>query len=194
MKWINPVRCYISCDLFIYFFFFSPGVWWSRFVGHGAGARFLDSQAVLKRRMRAASLLFGCSSAALAVRGDQEGQGIILNYLMAGWWVIPSGTFICFVLNFNTKNHVVDISFSLLVRLCWETCGMWRTEISTVSLKPFWKPGFLLGLELLFWLIWGHPARPHTWSTSSELHLWCTGYQYNCSRSRDAEALRLLWK
>ncbi|KAM9860344.1 separin [Aulostomus maculatus] len=54
------------------------------FVGHGAGARFLDSQAVLKRQMRAASLLFGCSSAALAVRGDQEGQGIILNYLIAG--------------------------------------------------------------------------------------------------------------
>ncbi|XP_041639099.1 separin [Cheilinus undulatus] len=54
------------------------------FVGHGAGARFLDSQAVLKRQMRAAALLFGCSSAALAVRGDQEGQGIILNYLIAG--------------------------------------------------------------------------------------------------------------
>lgn len=58
------------------------------YVGHGAGARFLDSQAVLKRQMRAASLLFGCSSAALAVRGDQEGQGIILNYLIAGWWDI----------------------------------------------------------------------------------------------------------
>ncbi|KAK5872315.1 hypothetical protein PBY51_013029 [Eleginops maclovinus] len=54
------------------------------FVGHGAGARFLDSQTVLKRQMRAAALLFGCSSAALAVRGDQEGQGIILNYLIAG--------------------------------------------------------------------------------------------------------------
>ncbi|KAL7408511.1 hypothetical protein ABVT39_024602 [Epinephelus coioides] len=54
------------------------------YVGHGAGARFLDSQAVLKRQMRVASLLFGCSSAALAVRGDQEGQGIILNYLIAG--------------------------------------------------------------------------------------------------------------
>ncbi|KAF7667734.1 hypothetical protein LDENG_00051570 [Lucifuga dentata] len=54
------------------------------YVGHGAGARFLDSQMMLKRQMRAASLLFGCSSAALAVRGDLEGQGIILNYLMAG--------------------------------------------------------------------------------------------------------------
>ncbi|KAK5933843.1 hypothetical protein CgunFtcFv8_014293 [Champsocephalus gunnari] len=54
------------------------------YVGHGAGARFLDSQTVLKRQMRAAALLFGCSSAALAVRGDQEGQGIILNYLIAG--------------------------------------------------------------------------------------------------------------
>ncbi|XP_004068615.1 separin [Oryzias latipes] len=54
------------------------------YVGHGAGARFLDSHSVLKQRMRAASLLFGCSSAALAVRGNQEGQGILLNYLIAG--------------------------------------------------------------------------------------------------------------
>lgn len=76
-------------------FSFHPGG--VSYVGHGAGARFLDSQAVLKRQMRAASLLFGCSSAALAVRGEQEGQGIILNYLMAGWWDVYSGTFICFV-------------------------------------------------------------------------------------------------
>ncbi|KAM9408555.1 separin [Pholidichthys leucotaenia] len=54
------------------------------YVGHGAGARFLDSQSVLKRPMRAASLLLGCSSAALAVRGDQEGRGVIMNYLIAG--------------------------------------------------------------------------------------------------------------
>ncbi|XP_077458989.1 separin [Stigmatopora argus] len=54
------------------------------YLGHGAGVRFLDHQAILNRSMRAASLLIGCSSAALAVRGDQEGQGIILYYLMAG--------------------------------------------------------------------------------------------------------------
>ncbi|XP_028263041.1 separin [Parambassis ranga] len=54
------------------------------YVGHGAGARFLNSQSVMKRQMRAVSLLFGCRSAALAVCGEQEGQGIILNYLIAG--------------------------------------------------------------------------------------------------------------
>uniref|UniRef100_A0AAQ5X602 separase n=1 Tax=Amphiprion ocellaris TaxID=80972 RepID=A0AAQ5X602_AMPOC len=54
------------------------------YLGHGAGSRFLDSHAALQRQMRAACLLFGCSSAALAVRGDQEGQGIILDYLIAG--------------------------------------------------------------------------------------------------------------
>ncbi|XP_046881955.1 separin [Hypomesus transpacificus] len=54
------------------------------YVGHGAGARYLDGQRILKQDLRAASLLFGCSSAALAVRGEQEGSGIILNYLMAG--------------------------------------------------------------------------------------------------------------
>lgn len=54
------------------------------YVGHGAGARFLDGQKILKQELRAACLLFGCSSAALAVRGELEGSGIILNYLMAG--------------------------------------------------------------------------------------------------------------
>ncbi|XP_007566156.1 separin [Poecilia formosa] len=54
------------------------------YVGHGAGARFLDGHAVLMQQMRAASLLLGCSSAALAVKGNQEGQGIILNYLISG--------------------------------------------------------------------------------------------------------------
>ncbi|KAG7477347.1 hypothetical protein MATL_G00068680 [Megalops atlanticus] len=54
------------------------------YVGHGAGARFLDGQKLLKGELHAASLLFGCSSAALAVHGEIEGAGIILNYLMAG--------------------------------------------------------------------------------------------------------------
>lgn len=85
------------------------------YVGHGAGARFLDSQAVLKRQMRAASLLFGCSSAALAVRGEQEGQGIVLNYLMAGWWEVSSGTFICFVC---VKEWRESIFFLLCQSIC----------------------------------------------------------------------------
>lgn len=55
------------------------------YIGHGAGARFLDAQRVLKGPVRAAALLFGCSSAALSVLGHQEGTGIILSYLTAGW-------------------------------------------------------------------------------------------------------------
>ncbi|XP_069509429.1 separin isoform X2 [Ambystoma mexicanum] len=54
------------------------------YAGHGAGAYFLDGQALLKLDCNAVSLLFGCSSAALAVRGKLEGAGIILKYLMAG--------------------------------------------------------------------------------------------------------------
>ncbi|KAJ8260340.1 hypothetical protein GJAV_G00179830 [Gymnothorax javanicus] len=54
------------------------------YVGHGAGARFLDSRRLLSQELRAAALLFGCSSAALAVHGELEGAGVILNYLMAG--------------------------------------------------------------------------------------------------------------
>ncbi|XP_066521255.1 separin isoform X2 [Hoplias malabaricus] len=54
------------------------------YVGHGAGARFLDSQRVLKGPVRAVALLFGCSSAALSVQGCLEGTGIILSYLIAG--------------------------------------------------------------------------------------------------------------
>ncbi|KAG9329512.1 hypothetical protein JZ751_004415 [Albula glossodonta] len=54
------------------------------YVGHGAGARFLNSQKLLKQELHAAALLFGCSSAALAIHGELEGTGVILNYLMAG--------------------------------------------------------------------------------------------------------------
>jgi len=55
------------------------------YAGHGAGARFLDGQAVLRLSCRAVALLFGCSSAALAVHGNLEGAGIVLKYIMAGW-------------------------------------------------------------------------------------------------------------
>ena len=55
------------------------------YAGHGAGARFLDGQAVLRLGCRAVALLFGCSSAALAVHGNLEGAGIVLKYIMAGW-------------------------------------------------------------------------------------------------------------
>ncbi|XP_051562768.1 separin-like isoform X2 [Myxocyprinus asiaticus] len=54
------------------------------YIGHGAGARFLDAQRVLKGPVRAVALLFGCSSAALSVLGHQEGTGLILSYLTAG--------------------------------------------------------------------------------------------------------------
>ncbi|XP_039188651.1 separin [Crotalus tigris] len=58
-----------ECDLYIY-------------AGHGAGARFVDS--ILKMDCRAVALLFGCSSAALAVQGKLEGTGAILKFIMAG--------------------------------------------------------------------------------------------------------------
>ncbi|NWR81688.1 ESPL1 protein, partial [Centropus unirufus] len=53
--------------------------------GHGAGARFLDGQSIARLNCRAVALLFGCSSAALALRGNLEGSGIVLHYIMAGW-------------------------------------------------------------------------------------------------------------
>ncbi|KAL8164005.1 UNVERIFIED_CONTAM: hypothetical protein K2H54_043533, partial [Gekko kuhli] len=52
------------------------------YAGHGAGARFMDS--ILKVDCRAVALLFGCSSAALAVQGNLEGTGIILKFILAG--------------------------------------------------------------------------------------------------------------
>ncbi|KAM6215885.1 separin [Rhynchocyon petersi] len=54
------------------------------YAGHGAGARFLDGHTVLRLNCRAVALLFGCSSAALAVHGNLEGAGIVLKYIMAG--------------------------------------------------------------------------------------------------------------
>ncbi|XP_067320360.1 separin [Anolis sagrei] len=52
------------------------------YAGHGAGARFVDS--ILKMDCRSVALLFGCSSAALAVQGNLEGTGAVLRFLMAG--------------------------------------------------------------------------------------------------------------
>ncbi|KAG8129609.1 hypothetical protein E2320_016298 [Naja naja] len=52
------------------------------YAGHGAGARFVDS--ILKMDCRAVAFLFGCSSAALAVQGNLEGNGAILNPLVLG--------------------------------------------------------------------------------------------------------------
>ncbi|XP_041097553.1 separin [Polyodon spathula] len=54
------------------------------YAGHGAGARFLSAQMLTKLGCQSVSLLFGCSSAALAVRGGLEGSGVVLHYLMAG--------------------------------------------------------------------------------------------------------------
>uniref|UniRef100_A0A8D0HNU3 separase n=1 Tax=Sphenodon punctatus TaxID=8508 RepID=A0A8D0HNU3_SPHPU len=54
------------------------------YAGHGSGARFLDGHTILKLDCRAVALLFGCSSAALAVRGNLEGAGLILKFIMAG--------------------------------------------------------------------------------------------------------------
>uniref|UniRef100_A0A8V5GRR5 separase n=1 Tax=Melopsittacus undulatus TaxID=13146 RepID=A0A8V5GRR5_MELUD len=54
------------------------------YAGHGAGARFLDGQTISRLECRAVTLLFGCSSALLVVRGSLEGSGIILKYIMAG--------------------------------------------------------------------------------------------------------------
>ncbi|XP_068957295.1 separin [Petaurus breviceps papuanus] len=54
------------------------------YAGHGAGASFLDGQAIQRLSCRAVALLFGCSSAALAVHGNLEGVGIVLKYIIAG--------------------------------------------------------------------------------------------------------------
>lgn len=45
----------------------------------------LDGQSISRLSCRAVALLFGCSSAALALRGDLEASGIVLSYILAGW-------------------------------------------------------------------------------------------------------------
>uniref|UniRef100_A0A8C3U3P9 separase n=1 Tax=Catharus ustulatus TaxID=91951 RepID=A0A8C3U3P9_CATUS len=54
------------------------------YAGHGAGARLLDGLSLSRLRCRAVSLLFGCSSAALAPRGGLEPTGTVLKFILAG--------------------------------------------------------------------------------------------------------------
>ncbi|NWT06249.1 ESPL1 protein, partial [Mionectes macconnelli] len=55
------------------------------YAGHGSGVRLLDRQTLSRLECRAVVLLFGCSSAALALRGGLEPTGTVLRYIMAGW-------------------------------------------------------------------------------------------------------------
>ncbi|XP_032569431.1 separin [Chiroxiphia lanceolata] len=54
------------------------------YAGHGSGVRLLDRQTLSRLECRAVVLLFGCSSAALALRGALEPTGTVLRYVMAG--------------------------------------------------------------------------------------------------------------
>ncbi|XP_017694149.1 PREDICTED: separin [Lepidothrix coronata] len=54
------------------------------YAGHGSGVRLLDRQTLSRLECRAVVLLFGCSSAALALRGGLEPTGTVLRYVMAG--------------------------------------------------------------------------------------------------------------
>ncbi|NXK42695.1 ESPL1 protein, partial [Piprites chloris] len=55
------------------------------YAGHGSGVRLLDGQTLSRLQCQAVVLLFGCSSAALALRGGLEPTGTVLRYIMAGW-------------------------------------------------------------------------------------------------------------
>lgn len=61
----------IDYDLFIY-------------TGHGSGGQYYPSEDVQKLRVRACSILMGCSSGNQYVMGDFEPYGTILAYIMAG--------------------------------------------------------------------------------------------------------------
>ncbi|XP_027763112.1 separin [Empidonax traillii] len=54
------------------------------YAGHGSGVRLLDRQTLSRLECRAVVLLFGCSSAAMALKGGLEPTGTVLRYIMAG--------------------------------------------------------------------------------------------------------------
>ncbi|XP_064161060.1 separin isoform X1 [Anguilla rostrata] len=85
------------------------------YLGHGAGARFLDRRRLLSQELRAAALLFGCSSAALAVRGELEGAGVILNYLMAGCPLVVGNLW-------DVTDRDID-RFTTTLLQCWLSAG-----------------------------------------------------------------------
>lgn len=86
--WKSALGWGCACDVglgWLSFHLAHPTAFPHSYAGHGAGARLLDGQTISQLQCRAVALLFGCSSAALAVRGSLEGTGIVLKYIMAGW-------------------------------------------------------------------------------------------------------------
>ncbi|XP_064643663.1 uncharacterized protein LOC135497747 [Lineus longissimus] len=56
--------------------------------GHGCGRKYLACDTLQTTKCRAASLLFGCSSAALTVQGVCEGTGTIQHYFLGGAYFV----------------------------------------------------------------------------------------------------------
>ena len=57
------------------------------YCGHGTGREFLSTDHFKQLNCQATSLLMGCGSGRLVVGGAGDPTGMVLSYLMAGWWV-----------------------------------------------------------------------------------------------------------
>lgn len=55
------------------------------FCGHGTGREFLTGDDIQRLTCKAATLLIGCSSGKLQVKGCLDASGMALNYLLAEW-------------------------------------------------------------------------------------------------------------
>ena len=56
-----------------------------RYTGHGSGSQYYPSEDVQKLRIKACSILMGCSSGNQYVMGEFEPHGTVLAYVLAGW-------------------------------------------------------------------------------------------------------------
>ncbi|XP_014674242.1 PREDICTED: uncharacterized protein LOC106814439 [Priapulus caudatus] len=81
------------------------------YCGHGTGGRYLRGDDIQRIDCRAVALLMGCSSGRLAVAGQLDACGMVLNYLIAG---CP-----CIVANlWDVTDRDIDRFLEKLLR-CW---------------------------------------------------------------------------
>jgi hypothetical protein len=97
------------------------------YCGHSGGERYLKAESLLSatlskgRQLSCTALLVGCSSGLLQHQGQYDATGIVMAYLMAGWYVHRR------IFRFSKSAFKTNKYICLAVRRWLRICGMLPT-------------------------------------------------------------------